>query len=116
MSPLSSAYARGYPARPVTVIVPFAPGGVVDKTARQIQDGVSQRLGRSVVIENHGGAGGTIGSGIVARCAADGYTSQRLAEDGFEVVAGGPDQMNALVGMDMARWAQVVLRRAIPLQ
>ncbi|WP_441623101.1 tripartite tricarboxylate transporter substrate-binding protein [Cupriavidus sp. RAF12] len=74
LSPLSSAYAQAYPARPVTLIVPFAPGGVVDKTARQIQDGVSRRLGQSVVIENHGGAGGTIGSGIVARSAADGYT------------------------------------------
>lgn len=69
-----SASAQAYPAKPVTIVVPFAAGGTVDKVARQVKDALQDRLGQSVVIENRGGAGGTIGSSMVARSAADGYT------------------------------------------
>ncbi|MGH8786211.1 MAG: tripartite tricarboxylate transporter substrate-binding protein [Cupriavidus necator] len=59
---------------PLVLVVPFAPGGVVDKTAREVHAGLGRRLGQTVVIENHDGAGGTIGTSIVARSKADGHT------------------------------------------
>ena len=68
------AIAQGFPAKPVTMIVPFPPGGSVDAVARQVAAGLGQYLGQSVVVENKVGAGGTIGSGLVARAAPDGYT------------------------------------------
>ena len=66
--------AQAFPTKPVTMIVPFPPGGSVDAVARQVAAGLAQYLGQSVVVENKVGAGGTIGSGIAARSAPDGYT------------------------------------------
>ncbi|MFJ1257221.1 tripartite tricarboxylate transporter substrate binding protein [Cupriavidus sp. CuC1] len=68
------AHAQAYPAKPVTLIIPFAAGGTVDKVGRQIQEDFRSRLGQTVVIENRAGAGGTIGTGAIARSAPDGYT------------------------------------------
>ncbi len=68
------AAAGDYPSRPITVIVPFAPGGNVDATARALGPVLAKQLGQAVVIDNRAGAGGTIGSALVARSAADGYT------------------------------------------
>jgi tripartite-type tricarboxylate transporter receptor subunit TctC len=62
-----------YPDRPIRMIVPFGPGGVVDVIARLWQDGVKDQLG-TIVVENQGGGGGTIGAGNVARAQPDGYT------------------------------------------
>jgi tripartite-type tricarboxylate transporter receptor subunit TctC len=64
----------GYPARPVRVIVPFAPGGVADVMGRLLAQKLSERLGEQFYVENHGGAGGNIGTGIAAGAAPDGYT------------------------------------------
>ena len=64
----------GYPNRPVRVIVPFAPGGVVDVMARLLAPKLSDAFGRQFYIDNHGGAGGNIGTGIAATQPADGYT------------------------------------------
>ena len=69
-----NALAQAYPFKPVTMIVPFPPGGSVDAVARQVGAGLAQYLGQSVVVENKVGAGGTIGSGFVAKAAPDGYT------------------------------------------
>jgi len=66
--------AQPYPARDITFIVAFAPGGVADTVARLVGQGVSARLGRNVVVENRGGAGGNIAAAAVARAAGDGYT------------------------------------------
>jgi tripartite-type tricarboxylate transporter receptor subunit TctC len=63
-----------YPSRTVTVIVPFTPGGAADTAGRVIAKGLSDRLGQSFVVENRPGAGSTLGAGIVARAAPDGYT------------------------------------------
>lgn len=63
-----------YPSRPITLVVPFPPGGAVDNAGRAIADRLSKVLGQSVVIENKGGAGGALGSSQVARAAPDGYT------------------------------------------
>jgi tripartite-type tricarboxylate transporter receptor subunit TctC len=66
--------AEGYPTRPVTVIVPFPAGGASDVVARIVAQHMSKTLGEQLVIENVGGAGGTIGSGRVAAAHPDGYT------------------------------------------
>jgi tripartite-type tricarboxylate transporter receptor subunit TctC len=70
----SAASGQGYPARPITLIVPYAAGGSVDAVARIVVPKVSERLGQSVVIENVAGAGGIVGTQRAARAAPDGYT------------------------------------------
>ncbi len=68
------AGAQTYPARDITFVVAFAPGGVADTLARFVGKGLSERLGRTVIVENRGGAGGNIAAAAVARAAPDGYT------------------------------------------
>ena len=63
-----------YPTRPITLIVPYAPGGGNDVLARGVAEPMSKTLGQQIVIENHGGAGGSIGTRQVAKSAPDGYT------------------------------------------
>ena len=69
-----TAWAQGYPARPVTVIVPFAPGGASDVIARIVGEYLSRSLGQQFVIENVAGAGGTTGTTRTMRANPDGYT------------------------------------------
>ena len=72
---LGGAHAQGaYPARPVKLIVPFAPGGSTDLAARLVAEYGSRELGQSIVVENKAGAGGSTGMEFVARSPADGYT------------------------------------------
>ncbi|KFG89011.1 Argininosuccinate lyase [Sphingobium herbicidovorans NBRC 16415] len=68
------ARADDYPSRMLTLIVPFAAGGTVDKVARMLQEPLRERLGQQVVVDNRGGAGGTIGMAQLAKGAPDGYT------------------------------------------
>ncbi|MGK7871047.1 Bug family tripartite tricarboxylate transporter substrate binding protein [Falsiroseomonas sp. E2-1-a20] len=68
------ALAQGFPTRPLRLIVPFAPGGGTDTTARIVAQTLGERLGQSVVVENRPGAGGAIGMAAAAQAAADGYT------------------------------------------
>jgi len=70
---VASARAE-YPERPLTMVVPFPPGGVADTVARPIAEALARELKQPVVIENRGGAGGAVGIGHVARVPADGYT------------------------------------------
>jgi tripartite-type tricarboxylate transporter receptor subunit TctC len=69
-----TAKAEAYPSRPITMIVPFPPGGLTDVLGRVLAAGMQAVLGQSVVVENVGGASGSIGTGRVARAAPDGYT------------------------------------------
>jgi tripartite-type tricarboxylate transporter receptor subunit TctC len=69
-----NAFAQAYPARPVRVVVPVAPGGANDVSARIIGQWLSERLGQQFVIENRPGAGTNIGAAAVARSAPDGHT------------------------------------------
>ena len=68
------AAAAAWPERPIRLIVPFAPGGNVDLTARLITPGMGELLGRNFIIDNRAGAGGAVGSEIAATAPADGYT------------------------------------------
>jgi tripartite-type tricarboxylate transporter receptor subunit TctC len=68
------AAAQGFPNKAITLVVPFPPGGSTDTAARIIADRMRAPLGQPVVVENVGGAGGTIGVGRIARAAPDGYT------------------------------------------
>jgi len=71
----SLAQAQSFPSRPVTIIVPYPPGGLIDLVARAVQPFMQAELGGvSVVVENHSGAGGNVGAEAVARAAPDGYT------------------------------------------
>src|SRR3981189_1822021 len=66
--------AQSYPSRPITLVVPFPPGGSADSAARIMAERMREPLGQPVIVENIGGAGGSIGVGRVARAAPDGYT------------------------------------------
>ena len=68
------AFAQAWPARPVTLIVPFAPGGGTDITARTIAARLTQKWGQSVIVENRGGAAGILGADLAAKAKPDGYT------------------------------------------
>jgi tripartite-type tricarboxylate transporter receptor subunit TctC len=68
------AQADAYPTKPIRLVVPYPPGGGTDVIARIIQEPLSQALGQQVIIENKGGAGGSVGTDIVSKASPDGYT------------------------------------------
>jgi len=69
-----AAMAQGYPTKPIRMVVPWPPGGVTDVLARAVVQQMGESMGQQVFIENRPGAGGTIGVGLVAKAAPDGYT------------------------------------------
>jgi tripartite-type tricarboxylate transporter receptor subunit TctC len=71
---VGSAQAQSYPSRPITIVVPYPAGGVTDNLVRLLAERMKNSLGQSIVIENIGGGGGTIGVDRVSRAAPDGYT------------------------------------------
>ena len=80
------ALAQAWPAKPIRLMVPFPPGGSTDIVARIVAQKLSARLGQPIVIENRGGAGGTIGTALMAKSAADGY-NLTVASTSTHVVA-----------------------------
>jgi tripartite-type tricarboxylate transporter receptor subunit TctC len=74
LSLFAAAAAAQYPTRPIRLIVPAAPGGGTDITARSFVPALADNLGQPIVIENRGGAGGVVGTDVVAKAAPDGYT------------------------------------------
>ena len=71
---ITGASAQSYPTRPISVVVPFPPGGQVDTVSRLLIDGMRAALGQPLIVENVGGASGTIGTGRAVRATPDGYT------------------------------------------
>jgi tripartite-type tricarboxylate transporter receptor subunit TctC len=71
---LAPVHADQFPSKNITLIVPLAPGGSTDSTARQVADKLRNVLGQSVIVDNRAGAGGNIGAAMVAKAAPDGYT------------------------------------------
>src|SRR5205814_10634007 len=69
-----SVFGQAYAGKTVTFVVPFAPGGGTDITARTVGARLQQKWGQSVIVENRGGAGGVIGTDVVAKAKPDGYT------------------------------------------
>lgn len=69
-----AAFAQAYPARPITIVVPYPPGGTTDALARLLQEPLQKQLGQPVIIDNRPGASAVIGTKMVARAAPDGYT------------------------------------------
>jgi tripartite-type tricarboxylate transporter receptor subunit TctC len=71
---VAGAQAQGYPSKPITVVIPLAAGGAVDTMVRTMLESLRSSLGQPILVENIGGAGGTIGVARVAKAAPDGYT------------------------------------------
>ncbi|MGZ3411671.1 MAG: Bug family tripartite tricarboxylate transporter substrate binding protein [Xanthobacteraceae bacterium] len=74
LAPSAKVSAQEYPTRPITLIVPYPPGGGVDAMARIVGEKLTAALGQQVIVDNRGGGGGNIGSRAVAKAAPDGYT------------------------------------------
>lgn len=74
LTPLAARAQAPFPERPIRLVIPFAPGGTNDIVGRLVTEGMAQRLGQPFVIENRGGAGGMLGSEVVAKAPPDGYT------------------------------------------
>ena len=71
---IASASAQTWPSKPIHAVIPFGPGSAVDVVPRIVFEQMSAQLGQSIVVENRAGAGGTLGSAMVARAEPDGYT------------------------------------------
>src|ERR1051325_3926266 len=71
---LAAAPAWALPTKPITLVVPYPPGGGTDVIARIMQEPLTRQLGQPVIIENRGGAGGSLGTAVVAKAAPDGHT------------------------------------------
>src|SRR4029079_9228711 len=70
----ATVFAQPFPNRPVTLVVPVAPGGILDTVARMLAADMAKQLGQPVIVDNKPGASGNIGAGFVAKSPADGYT------------------------------------------
>jgi tripartite-type tricarboxylate transporter receptor subunit TctC len=84
---VTGAAAQSWPAKPVRIVVPFAPGALTDVAARALGIELSEQLGQQFLIENRGGAGGTLGTDLVAKSAPDGYTLA-FTDNSFMISAG----------------------------
>jgi len=118
---MHGAQAEDYPARTVTIIVPFAAGGPADITARIVADIFNRHLGQKFVVENVGGAGGTIGALRAARAAPDGYTllsghlgTNALASAFYPNLGYDPQKDFAAVGLTAEYPELLVVRKDFP--
>ena len=94
-----------YPTKPITMIVPFPPGGLADIVGRPVAEAMGRDLGQPVVIENKGGAGGGIGMAQVAKAAPDGYTIlMALSSYSVNTPGGKPVLPSFLISTDASGW------------
>ncbi|WP_431285180.1 Bug family tripartite tricarboxylate transporter substrate binding protein [Humitalea sp. 24SJ18S-53] len=111
--PLASARAQAWPTQSLRIVVPFAAGGAVDFVGRLVAQGLGERIGQSVVVENRTGAGGAIGAQFVARSAPDGYTLMMTPVTSFAMLAGLP---NNNLNLDMDKdFSAVATIGAVPI-
>jgi tripartite-type tricarboxylate transporter receptor subunit TctC len=106
------ASAQGFPSRPIRMIVPYAPGGTVDISARIVGPGMGDLLGQTIIVENRPGGGGNVGAGLVAKATPDGHT--------LLVGSSGPLSVNPVVFKDIPYdsvkdFAPVSLVQIVPL-
>lgn len=100
-----AALAQGYPDKPITIVVPFSAGGPTDTVTRLVAEPMSKELGQQVVVQNVGGAGGTLGATQVAKAPADGYTlllhhiGMATAPSLYENLAFDPEKDFAPIGL-----------------
>jgi tripartite-type tricarboxylate transporter receptor subunit TctC len=99
--------AEEYPSKPVRVVVPYAPGGNTDIAARALSQQLSEQLGRTFLVDNHPGATGTVGSAVVARSPADGYTLA-MADSSWSIVPGLYKSLPYDVVADFTQVSQVM--------
>ena len=92
LAPVSSASAQNYPARRITLVVPYTPGSGFDIVARTVGQKLAERWGQPVIVDNKAGASGTIGTEAVANAAPDGYTL---------LVSGGPHTVYPSLDFDL---------------
>jgi tripartite-type tricarboxylate transporter receptor subunit TctC len=118
---ISGVHAEDYPSHTVTIIVPFAAGGPADITARIVADIFNRHLGQKFVVENVGGAGGTIGALRAARAAPDGYTllsghlgTNALASAFYPDLGYDPQKDFAAVGLSAEYPELLVVRKDFP--
>ena len=107
---LPTAHAQKYPDHPIRLVVPYAPGGSVDIIGRLLAAKLSENLGQQVVVENKGGGGATIGTSLVAKAPADGYTLL-LADIAF---GANPALMSKLPYDSAREFAPVALVALLP--
>nr|WP_249780343.1 tripartite tricarboxylate transporter substrate-binding protein [Bradyrhizobium sp. dw_411] len=115
------AHAQDFPARPITMIVPFAVGGPADITGRIVADIFTRHLGQRVIVENINGAGGTIGAQRAARAPADGYTiffghtgTNALAPAFYPDIAYDPQKDFEPIGLTAEYPEVLVVRKEFP--
>lgn len=108
----SSIRAQSYPSRPVTIVVPFPPGGPTDITARRLAAALSSQFGQQFVIDNKPGAGGTVGTAFVAKAQPDGYT---LLWGGTSTIAVAPSLYRNLTYEPLKDFLPVSLAASGPL-
>ncbi len=118
-----AAYADDYPTRPITLIVPFPPGGSTTVMARNVADKMAIALGQPIVVDNRGGAGGTIGTRLAAKAAPDGYTillsytgTFSIAPAAYANVGYDPRKDFAPIGMIGAAPNLVVVATSLPVK
>jgi len=116
------AHAQTYPARAIRLIVPFPPGGSNDIVGRMVGQQLGERLGQSVVIDNRGGAGGTIGSDMAAKAPADGYTlllisvAHAFNPAMYRKLPYDPEKAFAPIGMVAAGPVALTVHPSVPAQ
>ncbi|GAA4410526.1 Bug family tripartite tricarboxylate transporter substrate binding protein [Quisquiliibacterium transsilvanicum] len=122
LTPRASLAAQaGWPERPLRVLVPFAPGGTVDLSARLLAPRLAERLGQPVVVENRPGASGNLAIESVARAPADGYTllyAPTALVINPHLVRGSLDPLRALAPISMVsrNWLTLLARRDLPVR